>query len=265
MTFGLRHLLLNVVLVVLVAPAGVSRAESPGGDRPMALNSYLQPPFVMEGAPGVADRFVALLNQQLPAELQHPLENVPRRRLTEAYLSRADFRGVALFLSPNFVAPEINRRAHWSRPILLDENVLVTHDMPAPKAWADLHGRTLGGVLGHIYRPLAPLIEHGDLKREDAADHVSNLGRLCLGRVDFIVMSRSEYQSAEMPATCAAGIAAVPMPEPDTFVRKVLVMGPEGYVASVLHAVDQVACGAAWQSEIAARKLHAAPCGESAH
>lgn len=260
--FGLRLLLLNMLLIGSADAAQVQASEE---DRPLALNSYLQPPFVVTGAPGVADRFVALLNQQLPAELQHPLENVPRRRLTEAFLSRSDFRGVALFLSPSFVAPEINRRAHWSRPILADENVLVTHDMPAPKTWSDLHGRTLGGVLGHIYRPLSPLIEHGDLKREDAADHVSNLGRLCLGRVDFIVMSRSEYQSAVMPATCAPHLAAVPMPEPDTFVRKVLIIGPEAYVASMLRAVDQVACGAAWQSEIAAKKLHAAPCGEPAH
>lgn len=262
MTFGLLYLLLNVLLLAL---PGISRAEGPGEPRPLALNSYLQPPFVVEGAPGVADRFVALLNQQLPADLQHPLENVPRRRLTEAYLSRSDFRGVALFLSPNFVAPEINKRVHWSRPILADENVLVTHDMPAPKVWADLHGRTLGGVLGHIYRPLAPLIEHGDLKREDAADHVSNLGRLCLGRVDFIVMSRSEYQSAVMPAPCASNLAAVPMPDPDTFVRKVLIVGPESYVDSVMRAVDHVACSAAWQGEMAARKLHAAPCGEPGH
>jgi polar amino acid transport system substrate-binding protein len=262
MTFGLRCLLLNMLLLAL---PGIARAEGPGETRPLALNSYLQPPFVLEGAPGVADRFVALMNQQLPPELQHPLENVPRRRLTEAFLSRSDFRGVALFLSPNFVAPEINRRVHWSRPILADENVLVTRHMPAPRVWADLHGRTLGGVLGHIYRPLLPLIEHGDLKREDAADHISNLGRLCLGRVDFIVMSRSEYQSAEMPATCAPSLAAVPMPDPDTFVRKVLIMGPESYVAQVMRAVDQVACNAAWQSEVAARKLHAAPCGEPAH
>lgn len=262
MAFGSRELLLSVALIMSAAD---SRAEALGGERPVALNSYLQPPFVIDGAPGVADKFVALLNQQLPADLQHPLQNVPRRRLTEAYLSRGDFRGVALFLSPNFVAPDINRRAHWSRAVLVDENVLVTHDMPAPKEWADLHGRTLGGVLGHIYRPLAPLIEHGDLKREDAADHVGNLGRLCLGRVDFIVMSRSEYQSAEVPATCVPHLAAVPMPDPDTFVRKVLVMGPDGYVARMMQAVNQVACSAAWQSEVAARKLHAVPCTEPGH
>lgn len=264
MKLGLRPRLLNGLLTALLA--STAWAEPVGDERPIALNSYLQPPFVMAaGAPGVADAFVTLLNQQLPPELQHTLENVPRRRLTEAYLSRSDFRGVALFLSPNFIAPEINQRVHWSRPVLFDENVLVTRNMPAPRVWADLRGRTLGGILGHIYKPLTPLLERGDLRREDAADHVSNLGRLCLGRVDFIVMSRSEYQSAEMPGTCAASLLAVPMPEPDTFLRKVLITGPEGYVANVMRAVDHVACGAAWQSEALAKKLHTVPCGEQGH
>jgi polar amino acid transport system substrate-binding protein len=258
MKCGSRHRLLGLFFCTLSASA--SPAEPGSVERPIALNSYLQPPFVGAGSPGVAAAFVALLNQQLPSELQHTLENVPRRRLTEAYLSRSDFRGVALFLSPNFIAPEINQRVHWSRPVLSDENVLVTRNMPAPKMWSDLRGRTLGGVLGHIYKPLTPLIERGDLRREDAADHISNVGRLCLGRVDFIVMSRSEYQSAELPGGCASSLTAVPMPDPDTFFRRVLVTGPEGYVASVMRAVDQVACGAAWQSESHARKLHTVAC-----
>ena len=261
---GSRHRLLCGLLTSLWA--STLWADPVGDERPIALNSYLQPPFVMAaGAPGVAAAFVTLLNQQLSPELQHTLENVPRRRLTEAYLSRSDFRGVALFLSPNFIAPEISQRVHWSRPVLFDENVLVTRNMPAPKVWADLRGRTLGGILGHIYKPLTPLLERGDLRREDAADHISNMGRLCLGRVDFIVMSRSEYQSAEIPGACASSLSPVPMPEPDTFLRKVLITGPEAYVASVTRAVDHVVCSAAWQSEALAKRLHAAPCQDATH
>jgi polar amino acid transport system substrate-binding protein len=261
MTVGLQYLL----MCTLVAwPAAEVLAGTAGEDRPIALNSYQQPPFVTPGATGTADVFVALLNQQLQAELQHRLENVPRRRLTDGYLSRGDFRGVALFLSPNFIAPGLNGRVHWSRPVLVDENLLVTRSMPAPKAWADLQGRTLGGVLGHIYRPLAPLIERGELQREDAADHVSNVGRLCLGRVDFIVMSRSEFQNANLPASCSAGLVAVSMPEPDVFSRAVLIAGPDSYVAQIRRAVEAVACSPAWHHEAAARRLSVAPCHDAA-
>jgi polar amino acid transport system substrate-binding protein len=268
MTVGLRYLLWSALLAACTAsaaPAGTANANLPSlPSHPMALNSYLQPPFVTPGLAGVADVFVALLNQQLPADLQHGLENVPRRRLTDGYLSRGDFRGVALFLSPNFIAPGLNDRVHWSRPILVDENLLVTRGMPAPKAWADLRGRTLGGVLGHIYRPLAPLIERGELQREDAADHVSNVGRLCLGRVDLIVMSRSEFQVANLPAGCSASLTAVSMPEPDVFSRAVLIAGPASYDAQIMQAVETVACGPAWHREAAARRLSVAPCHEAA-
>lgn len=255
--------LLGAVLAAL--PGGPALAQQNNAVHPVALNSYLQPPFVYADKPGAAEGFVRLLNEQLTPEFQLVLENVPRSRMTEAYLSRADFRGVALFLSPNFVAPEINSRVHWSRPILADENVLVTAHMASPKSWADLKGKTFGGIQGHIYKPLAALFERGDLRREDAHDHQSNLGRLCLGRVDVIIMSRSEYRSADVPTQCAQGLSAATMPEPDVFFRRVLVSGPESFVASVLRAVDTVACGPVWHGEALARKLSTVPCQESTH
>lgn len=239
-----------------------------------ALNSYGQPPFVMADAdrgPGLARVFVDLLNEAIAKKPQFHAENVPRRRL-ELALGSQPFAGIALFLAPEFLAAAAQRGGEWSAPVMIDENLLVSLRPMKLASLDDLHGLKMGGIAGHIYRPLAPAIEAGRIEREDAADHVGNLHKLCLGRVDFVVISRSELAGTQPHVRCPQGLRPLAFPEPQVIVRRVLVRMPgDGDAKAVLDAVSEVACGAKWTAALTryglsttgCRRKHLARAGET--
>jgi len=229
-----------------------------------AMNSYGQPPFVIAGndrTSGLARTFVELMNDALSNDLQFHLENLPRRRL-ELTLGNRAFAGVALFLAPEFVAAPT--RGEWSVPVMVDENLIVSVRPLKVSALDDLHGLKLGGVAGHIYRLLGPAIEQGRIEREDAVDHVGNLQKLCLGRVDFVVISRSELAGTLPHVRCPQGFKPVAFPEPQVIVRRVLVRLPSDGTRAVLGAVAGVACSEPWAAALSRYGLSTVGCQHKA-
>lgn len=229
-----------------------------------ALNSYSQPPFVLpapEATAGLAAAFVGMLNDQLAVQgPQLQLENLPRRRL-ELELANRGFSGVALFLAPEFLAAPAQQGGAWSVPVMVDENLLVSVRPLKLSSLDDLRGLRLGGIAGHIYRTLVPLIDDGRLEREDAIDHIANLKKLCLGRIDVVVISRSELAGTEPLARCAHDYRPMAFPEPQVIVRRVLVRMPGGDGAQpLLGAITNVACGDKWNAALAAYRLSTVGC-----
>ena len=227
-----------------------------------AVNSYGQPPFVQpaERANGLAALFVGLVNEGLAPRLQLQLENLPRRRL-ELEVANRGFSGVALFLAPEFLAAPVQQGGAWSVPVMVDENLLVSMRPLKLSSLDDLRGLRLGGIAGHIYRTLGPLIDDGRMEREDAVDHIANLKKLCLGRVDVIVISRSELAGTESLARCAQSFKPVAFPEPQVIVRRVLVRMPDREGTQILlEAVADVACGERWGAALAAYRLSTVGC-----
>jgi len=227
-----------------------------------ALNSYAQPPFVAVGdrSPGLARTLVQLLNRATSGEPGFQLDNLPRRRL-ELMLGNRGFAGIALFLAPEFLAPAAQQGAAWSEPVMIDENLIVSMRPLKPSTLEELHGLRLGGIAGHIYRPLGPAIEAGQVQREDAADHISNLRKLCLGRVDFVIISRAELAGTRPHVQCAEPFRPAAFPEPQVIVRRVLVRLPDGAAASeVLDAIAGVACAPEWLQTLAQYGLSTVGC-----
>lgn len=228
-----------------------------------AMNSYVQPPFVPageRGGGGLAALFVERLNEEVRPDRPLRLENLPRRRL-EAALERHEFAGVALFLAPEFLAAPAQQGGVWSVPVMVDENLLVSARPLQVASLDDLRGLRLGGIAGHVYRVLRPLLDEGHLGREDAVDHVANLKKLCLGRVDFVVISRSELAGTEPQVPCPQALRPIAFPQPQIILRRVLVRpaGGEG-AQEVLEAVARVACSEAWTAALAGYGLSTAGC-----
>lgn len=228
-----------------------------------ALNSYAQPPFVSRTADrssGLAKTFVDLLNEALGAQGRFQLDHLPRRRL-ESQLEGRSFSGIALFLAPEFLGPAAQNGAVWSAPVMVDENLIVSMRPLNLSSLRDLHGLRLGGIAGHVYRLLEPSIESGKIRREDAPDHLSNLRKLCLGRIDFVIISRSELAGTQPHVACAAPFRPAAFPEPQVVVRRVLVRMPRGEDEQhVLDAVTNVACGPDWEQALAQFGLSTAGC-----
>lgn len=254
----LRFANLPAALLGLVS-VGLPAASQPASF--IALNSYAQPPYVRSDGQttGLASTLVGLIQAEtvLPTPLR--LETVPRRRLEFTIESR-DFQGVALFLAPEFLSKEA-KSGQWSAPVMVDENVLVSLMPTQTTSLDELAGKKLGGIAGHVYRVLGPLIEAGKIRRKDAGDHVSNLKKLCLGRVDFVVMSRSELNGSAELARCGRSFRWSPFPEPQVIVRRVLVRVSDARSSeSLLAATAKVACSEAWQAELRRYQLSVVGC-----
>ena len=240
------------MLAALVWWPACSAGAQPGGPLP-ALNSYAQPPFTLpaDRAGGLAARFVAELNDELTgAQLAFRLEAQPRRRM-EMSLEGPDFMGLAMFLAPEFLSEPAGRRGGWSVPVMVDENLIVSMRPLVVPALDVLGGLRFGAITGHIYRMLGPLVEAGRIERADALDHVANLRKLCLDRVDFIVISRSELAGTTPLAACERPLHFVPFPQPQVIVRRMLVRMPDAPATQdVLAAVARVACGDRWRAAL---------------
>lgn len=246
----------SLVAALAMACAAQARPALP------ALNSYLQPPFVPAGerGGGLATLFVERLNQELRPDRLLRLENQPRRRI-ELALEDREFVGVALFLAPEFLAASVQRGGAWSVPVMVDENLLVSARPLQVASLDDLRGLRLGGIAGHVYRTLKPLLDAGLLDREDAVDHVANLKKLCLGRVDIVVISRSELAGTEPQVQCPQALRPIAFPQPQIILRRVLVRPAGGDGAQeMLDAVARVACSEAWITALAGYRLSTPGC-----
>ena len=249
------------LLLTLLSMPAAAMAQEPGNGY-VVLNSYSQPPFVQTGdaaESGLAPTFVRLLREASKLPVPVTLETVPRKRL-ELRLEGPRFQGLALFLAPEFLSEEA-RTGKWSVPLLVDENVLVSLRPLQISSPEDLSGMRLGAIAGHIYRVLGPHIEAHRIKREDAPDHVSNLKKLCLGRVDFVVMSRSELAGSSELAGCPQPFKWRSFPDPQVIVRRVVIRVPdERATERLLAATEAVACSAAWQAALQRYQLSTVGC-----
>jgi len=227
------------------------------------MNSYGQPPFVLAASErngGLAAAFVEQLNQAVGPAIRFNLETLPRRRLELELGNRAQL-GLALFLAPEFLLEPAQRVGSWSVPVMLDENLLVAMQPLKLSSLDDLRGLRLGGISGHIYRHLGPLIDSGLITRDDAVDHIGNLRKLCLGRVDFVVISRSELAGTEPHARCSQRFKSTAFPQPQVILRRVLVRMPTDESSRlVLDAIAAVACGARWTAALAQYGLSTVSC-----
>lgn len=191
-----------------------------------AYNSYLHPPFLdNQGQSGLAPDLVDYLNRRLDRGYRLQLVNLPRARLARLVLDRQEtrFGGVALFLTPRFVADEAHTRFLWSLPLSSDYNLLLFR-RPAPKTVTSLNslaGLRFAGVYGHRYQGIDELKDAGLIRREDAAAEAVNLGKVLAGRADFTVMNHSYF--AALDGGYAGLFATQTVPHEAAFNRYILI------------------------------------------
>lgn len=75
---------------------------------------------------------------------------------------------------------------------MVDENFIVFVCDLKLFLFDDFDGLKFGGILGYVYKWFGFVIENGWVCWEDVFDYISNLKKLCLGWVDFVIISRLE-------------------------------------------------------------------------
>lgn len=240
--------MLRLVLAgLLLLCGGAGAAES------VFLFSYQQkPPYVVDEARGEGLYFdlARLLSRRLPGH-EFVVRQIPRNRL-DYLLDRGQLPGLVLGVSPQWFADAARHR--WSLPFIEDANLLVSRqEGPVSRlSLESLEGRRLGLIRGHRYPVLQPLLDSGQVRREDAGSEGANLERLMRGWLDATVVGARtlEFYLARHPGW--RGQLFVAEPPLSRYQRQLLV--PQGQ-AALLPALNEVFAGlpsdAEWQALLA--------------
>lgn len=179
-----------LLLLLLLSPLNVLAVER------VAVWAYQpSPPFASEHSQGLSEALVQLLNEHSTNQkrFDFQLTQLPRKRL-DARLADNE-PGVLLWATPEFFPARLTAGAHWTLPLLCDTQDFISRsaapfDYDGPQS---LHGRRLGGILGHRYTALEEDIGQGLIHREDVHSDLQNLNKLLSERIDVALMPRSAW------------------------------------------------------------------------
>ncbi|MEC4722703.1 hypothetical protein RY831_26405 [Noviherbaspirillum sp. CPCC 100848] len=205
-----------------------------------AYNPYPHGPFVGEDqGSGLAFDLVAYLNRHFAGRYEFRLHNVPRNRLNRMLEVKGAFGGVVLFLSPNFWVDARKLMFHWTPPLFIDHNVVVSRTESDVRYGngESMSGLHFAGVLGHRYEGFEGRFGN-DIVREDANSELSNLRKVAAGRADFTILPNSVYRYLLMRASASGepidGLHASPKPHL-RFERAISIWKTEGVLAADLN------------------------------
>lgn len=175
-----------VSLVLLAASALAAAAD------PVPMYNYIDAPFILPDG-GIGKDLTDYLNAKLAGKFTLHLSNVARSKLNYAVLNNPEFKGVVAFTNPAFLGDEGKTKYNWTDSFMTDETQVVSTtakpvDFKGDKA--ALKGKTGGGILGFVYKPMEPELGTS-IKRDDAASDDKNLEKLLAGKIDFAIMNES--------------------------------------------------------------------------
>jgi polar amino acid transport system substrate-binding protein len=111
---------------------------------------------------------------------------------------------VVPWVNPAFFNDTEKTKYLWTDPLMQDEALIVSSkqtpiEYDGPNS---LRGRRLSAPVGHVFRPLSPLIDAKEIYREDAPNVVSALRKLLAPRnLDFAVVDRSVFNALKADNT----------------------------------------------------------------
>jgi len=113
--------------------------------------------------------------------------NIPRKR-EELYLQNGRIDAI-IISNPKWLMQ--SERFHWSEPLFVEQDLLVTLNTHNPKITniSAMTGMNIGTIRGYIYPTLAPLFENNTINRSDTRSIQSNFTRLQFSRIDGFIDS----------------------------------------------------------------------------
>lgn len=165
-----------------------------------AYNVYDAAPFVLElqqnaeSQGGLANDLVRYLNDKLQDRYRFELLTMPRERLNQAVINQPDFKGVVLFLHPQFVGDSERKKFSWTAPIMSDKNLVLSPvGKPIEYSGPDsLTGRYFVGVRGNKYAGLEERFGK-DIKRYDVTKELLVLNMIAANRGDAALMNATIF------------------------------------------------------------------------
>lgn len=238
-----------LALAMMVAGAGQALAA----DVPL-ITYHGFAPYVVEEKAGLTFDLADYLTRKSGGAYTFTVQVMPRKRLDEELAGAKPV--VVPWVSPAWFGDADMAKYKWSGAVMQDANaVLSPKAKPVEFSGPDsLSGLKLGGVSGHKYAGIDPLVESGKVTREDANSELINLKKVAAGRVDVTLMAESgaRYMAKKEGLSDQIHFSANPHSK---YERRVFVAGGDSKLAEfVTAAVNGLASDPEWQ-KIAAKYL----------
>ncbi|GAA5174217.1 ABC transporter substrate-binding protein [Niveibacterium umoris] len=126
--------------------------------------------------------------EALAAELGRSAVPVILSRLREEQRDPGIHIDVRCFTTPEWVT-DAKARYDWPSPYMtIEERLVGASTSPTVQTLEDLHGKSVGTVLGYHYPLLDPLFASARITRDDAPNEAAAVRKQLAGRVDYTVM-----------------------------------------------------------------------------
>lgn len=152
------------------------------------------PPFEIEEGKGFFYDLVAYIDLK-DEKNQYSLHFMPRE-LINRYIDKKRFKGIVIGANPAWFDDLDKEKYLWSTSLIEDANEIIS-DLNNPFEYQgpeSLIGLTLGGLRGHYYVGLDPLIAEGLVYRDDVSRVTQNMRKATSGRVNAAIINRSFLQ-----------------------------------------------------------------------
>lgn len=156
-------------------------------------STYSSPPFaISKDNSNLTSALFDELTKNSQGKWIFELKSVPRKRVNSK-LARGE-QGIVVWSNPLWFGDKEEKKYHWTNRVIDGTNEIVSLktnpvDYSGPES---LFGKRFGGVLGHKYVGIDDYVKSNDIKRADTSSFSQNLTKLLNGRLDVILIPRSE-------------------------------------------------------------------------
>ena len=181
-----------VCLALLFASISFAKPQNTSPQNITIYSHYDTPPFTTGLNEGMNYKLATWLTHLSGGQYTFNVSVVPRLRL-DRILDSDDWSGLVPWVNPAWFQDEGKTKFSWSAAIMRDENLVVSHrrrpvEYRGPESLMNIN---LGGILGHRYIEIEALVSAGKISRVDVVSEFQNVGKLLLGRIDAMFISRS--------------------------------------------------------------------------
>ncbi len=236
-------------LFVAAATFAVGMAQAVAAEVPV-LTYHEFAPFASESKSGLSYELAKYLTEKSGGEYTFVVGVMPRKRLDGEVAAGKSV--VVPWVNPAWFGDKEQTKYKWSAAVMKDANaVLSPTAKPVEFAGPDsLAGLKLGGVAGHKYPGVDPLVEAGKIAREDANSELINLKKVAAGRIDVTIMAESGARFIAKQEGLAAQVHFSTSPH-SQYERHVFVAGSDAKLAAfVTGTINAMAGDPAWQSVV---------------
>lgn len=176
-----------LLLCILCCFSTLSAAENI-----VVYSYYTYPPFCTSDSTGLSYDLIKILNSYSQGQYTFVLKHYPRKRIDMILEEKR--KAIVLFVHWSWMNDQNRTKYLWTSSIMTDRNEVISHkDNPIQfdGTAESLHGLTLGGIHGRVYKGLMASIKNGAITRVDVNYEEQNIHKLELQRINVMTIPQS--------------------------------------------------------------------------